>query len=72
MAIGSKLQIVGSEQHKETDTGQLLNAVLATVHQLEQEYYLLLLKHMICAGYSTKMHCRCRAVSPQENVFEKM
>ena len=32
MWLGSKLQIVGSEQHKDTDTGQLLNAVLATVH----------------------------------------
>ena len=32
MWLGSKLQTLGSEQHKETDTGQLLNAVLATVH----------------------------------------
>ena len=72
MWLGSKLQTVGSEQHKETDTGQLLNVVLATVHWLEQKYYLLLFKHMICAGYSTKMHCRCRAVLPQEKLLAKM
>ena len=32
MWVGSKHRTVGSEQHKEADTGQLLNAVLTTVH----------------------------------------